>query len=68
MSASPISCPIVVLAGRAYPVFSREDAVAWGPCTTGLLTVRERPGGHFFIDTSLAQVVDDLQSDVDQAL
>ncbi|MFC9295695.1 thioesterase II family protein [Streptomyces sp. NPDC057011] len=55
---TPLSCPVVGLAGDRDPEASPEDVGAWGAHTSGPFDLRVFPGGHFFLTDHMAAVAD----------
>ncbi len=60
----PLSCPISVFAGTSDPSTSPPELMRWGFHTRGDCNVRVLPGGHFFLDTSRAQLLRALGQDL----
>jgi surfactin synthase thioesterase subunit len=52
-----ISCPITVMSGVNDSSFEVEDLDAWNNHTKGGLTKLFYPGGHFYINENLEQVI-----------
>jgi pyochelin biosynthetic protein PchC len=55
-----VDTPIVALTGADDPKTTIEEARAWARHTTAGFDLRIFPGGHFFIDDCLSQVVNTL--------
>lgn len=53
-----VGCPLTVLVGDRDPETTIEEARAWEAHTTGAFRMRICPGGHFFIESNRAQVID----------
>jgi surfactin synthase thioesterase subunit len=53
-----LTCPIVALVGDADPRTSIEQARAWQEHTCGDFDLRVLDGGHFYINTRRAEVID----------
>jgi surfactin synthase thioesterase subunit len=51
ISQAPLSCPIVALSGQDDHTVTLERVEAWREHTTNRFTLRELPGGHFFLNT-----------------
>lgn len=51
-AASPVSCPITVLAGREDEDLSDADVDAWRLCTTASCQIVWLPGGHDIVTTA----------------
>ena len=62
----PLDCPIVALAGRADHTVSEERIAAWHEHTTGPFTLHRIPGGHFFLNTSQAELLRVLDQELQQ--
>ncbi|HEX8559978.1 MAG TPA: thioesterase II family protein [Pyrinomonadaceae bacterium] len=50
-SEPPLGCPISAMGGLRDTDVPREDLQAWREQTTGAFSLRMFPGGHFFINT-----------------
>ncbi|UQA94120.1 thioesterase II family protein [Streptomyces halobius] len=57
-SDATVNCPVTFLLSDADPYVDAAAAAAWGNHTTQELTVASFPGGHFFLNEELAQVVE----------
>ncbi|SCL21853.1 Surfactin synthase thioesterase subunit [Micromonospora nigra] len=44
-----LDCPVTVLTGDSDPRVSLDEARAWAEHTTGPMTLKVLPGGHFFL-------------------
>jgi len=53
----PLSCPIFALGGMADPEVTEDDLRSWKEQTTATFRYFLYPGGHFFIDTAAARVL-----------
>ncbi|HJR00341.1 MAG TPA: alpha/beta fold hydrolase [Methylomirabilota bacterium] len=49
---SPLGCPIAAFGGLADPEATEAELVGWRQQTTGALSVRMFPGGHFFVQSA----------------
>ena len=58
LPGSTVRCPVTVLVGDADPHTTLEEARAWAEHTIGGCAVRVYPGGHFYLRSRLAEVVD----------
>jgi len=56
-SADPLDCPIFAFAGDQDRTLDPEGMAAWGAETTRKFRLRTLPGGHFFIDTATARLL-----------
>ena len=61
---APLDCPISCLGGEDDPHVSLADLEAWREETCGPLRVRTFPGGHFFVESARAQVLQALSLDL----
>ncbi|MEU5401339.1 alpha/beta fold hydrolase [Streptomyces sp. NPDC005963] len=57
-AGTPVSCPVVGLAGAEDPEAPPDDVGAWGEHTTGAFELRTYSGGHFFLTENFASVAD----------
>jgi len=57
VSAAPLPVPIVALGGAEDECADRERLQTWQACTTQPLRMRRPPGGHFYLDSSLDDVL-----------
>lgn len=48
----PLDCPIVAFGGVKDPEATETELVGWRQQTTGALSVRMFPGGHFFVQSA----------------
>lgn len=53
-----LDCPIVAFAGEEEPDLQEHELQAWADLTTGRFQTKRFPGGHFFIQSAEAQVVE----------
>ncbi len=56
----PLSCPITAFGGSDDRLTPREHLDAWRGETTAAFRVRVFPGGHFYLDTSRAELLADI--------
>lgn len=56
----PLTCPVVALVGGDDPKVSREEAEAWADHTEGPFRLRVFPGGHFYLNTWVDEVVTEI--------
>jgi surfactin synthase thioesterase subunit len=54
---APLSTPVVALGGRADPCAALERLQAWQSCTRWPLDIRRFPGGHFYLEDELDDVL-----------
>ncbi|MCY0935108.1 thioesterase II family protein [Streptomyces sp. H34-S4] len=52
-----LSCPVTALNGDADSRVTRQEAAAWGAHTSAATTFHWFPGGHFYLNTHVAEVV-----------
>ncbi|MET7422810.1 alpha/beta fold hydrolase [Dactylosporangium sp. NPDC005555] len=57
-----VRCPVTVLVGDADPQTSVDEAAAWRHHTAGPCDVKVFPGGHFYLNTARAEVIDTIRS------
>jgi surfactin synthase thioesterase subunit len=55
--STKLGCSIVVLIGADDARLPREDAVAWADHTTAGISLHVFPGGHFYLDTHLPELI-----------
>jgi medium-chain acyl-[acyl-carrier-protein] hydrolase len=67
---SPLGCPIAAFGGLADPEATEAELVGWRQQTTGALSVRMFPGGHFFVQSAHEELMriltDELMVVIDQ--
>ncbi|WP_434599541.1 thioesterase II family protein [Streptomyces sp. A5-4] len=63
-AAAPLACPITVMAGEADPHVGITGLRAWQMETTGNFRMRRHPGGHFYADDKLPEVLGGVADDV----
>jgi medium-chain acyl-[acyl-carrier-protein] hydrolase len=61
---APLACPISVFGGLQDPRVSREHLAAWREQTQSRFTLRQFPGGHFFIQSARAELLRALSEDL----
>ncbi|MGC5364362.1 thioesterase II family protein [Streptomyces sp. DT24] len=54
----PLACPVVALIGDNDPQVTVAEAESWEDHTTGAFRLQLFPGGHFFLNTHTAAVLD----------
>jgi surfactin synthase thioesterase subunit len=68
---SPLGCPISAFGGLADPEATEAELVGWRQQTTGAISVRMFPGGHFFFQSAhedlMRILTDELMAIADQA-
>ncbi|MER6015678.1 thioesterase II family protein [Streptomyces bluensis] len=55
-AAEPLPIPVTALVGDGDPVVPVDEAAAWGARTSGDFTLKVFSGGHFYLDTNVAEV------------
>ncbi|MBE1876186.1 thioesterase II family protein [Myceligenerans pegani] len=60
----PLEVPVTVLVGDEDPLVDARQARAWEEHTTGELTLRPYPGGHFYLEDQPQRVARDLLDDL----
>lgn len=55
-----VSCPVVALIGTDDPKMTMDEATAWARHTTVKFRLRTFPGGHFYLNSCLPQIVEEL--------
>ena len=60
----PLAIPIVAYGGANDPSVAAEHLEAWSAQTTGSFTRREFEGGHFYLQTDPAAVLEALWRDL----
>lgn len=60
----PLACPIVAFTGSADHTLPQERAAAWRQHTRGAFTLHTLPGGHFFLNTSQAALLAQLEREL----
>ncbi|MEV8378893.1 alpha/beta fold hydrolase [Kribbella sp. NPDC056861] len=58
--SSPLSCPVLCYHGIGDPLIDEAQLVEWGEVSTGPLSVRRRPGGHFHVFTEIGDLIEDV--------
>jgi surfactin synthase thioesterase subunit len=64
----PLTCPISAFAGSDDAMACREPVAAWRTQTTSRFRVHVVDGGHFFVRTSAAAVVNHVSADLMETL
>lgn len=62
--ALPFECPLHVLGGMSDQTASRDSLEGWSSETVGRFKVHMFPGGHFFVQTARAAILDLLASEL----
>jgi medium-chain acyl-[acyl-carrier-protein] hydrolase len=62
-----LRCPLIAYMGEADPEVDRHELAAWHQETTRDFTMRVFPGGHFYPQDGLANVLDALSRDLARA-
>lgn len=63
-----ISCPLRVLTGDDDERVTDDEARAWSGHTTGAFSYRTFPGGHFYLQSQMVAVLDDLRRHLEPLL
>ncbi|MFI2616821.1 thioesterase II family protein [Streptomyces sp. NPDC018584] len=58
----PLNCPLVVLTGDADPMVTVDEAEGWRDFTTGHFELHAYRGGHFYLDTHAASVLERIRT------
>ena len=58
----PLRCPVVALNGQDDPKVTAAEAEAWHEHTSGAFDLRVFPGGHFYLVSQAAAVIDTVAS------
>ncbi len=61
---APLECPISCFGGEGDRQVSLADLEAWGEMTRDSCRVRRFPGGHFFLDSAAASLLEALGQDL----
>ncbi|MFD3748543.1 thioesterase II family protein [Nocardia sp. NPDC058633] len=59
-----LSCPIVALTGDNDPQVTLDEARAWGRHTRGAFELQVYPGGHFYLNSQAAQVLQSIKNHI----
>lgn len=60
-----VSCPVVVLVGDQDPKVTMNEARAWRDHTTGTFHLQSFPGGHFYLNSRVSEIVELISSRID---
>ncbi|MGC9538544.1 thioesterase II family protein [Streptomyces sp. UG1] len=60
-AGSAVNCPVIALMGATDPLTNAPDVQAWEQHTSSSLRVHVLPGGHFFTNQHIDEVVDILR-------
>jgi medium-chain acyl-[acyl-carrier-protein] hydrolase len=63
-----LGCPVFVYGGSQDSTATADELEAWNSTTSGPVTVRTFPGGHFFHEAMKHQVVETLRRDIGTVL
>ncbi|MEV0899873.1 alpha/beta fold hydrolase [Actinoplanes sp. NPDC049802] len=55
-----LDIPVTACFGAADPAVDRAQVAAWAELTTGPFTLREFPGGHFYLDEHRSTLIDEM--------
>jgi medium-chain acyl-[acyl-carrier-protein] hydrolase len=61
---SPLTCPIYAYGGTGDKTVTVNGLQAWQEQTSGRCKVRRFPGDHFFIHSSITNVITALRNDL----
>ena len=64
VEGEPLPCPIHVFGGEGDHHVSRADLEAWGALSAGRVEVTMLPGDHFFITTSLDELLGSVSAEL----
>jgi medium-chain acyl-[acyl-carrier-protein] hydrolase len=67
-AATPFECPVHVLGGISDQTASRDSLEAWSREAVGHFNVHMFPGGHFFVQTARAAVLELLMSELSKTV
>lgn len=56
----PLDCPLTALVGDADSEVDLAEAGGWAAYTRGVFTLRTFPGGHFYLMSRTAELVDEI--------
>ncbi|WP_221359027.1 thioesterase II family protein [Streptomyces beigongshangae] len=56
-----VSCPVVVMFGKDDPKVTEDEARSWAEHTTEDTTVRSFDGGHFYLNSHVPQVLQEIR-------
>ena len=57
---APLNCKLTALCGETDPIVSMEDAAGWQLQTTQKFVLKYFQGGHFFLNSSFDQVIQQI--------
>ena len=63
-----ITAPINVLVGDSDPKVTVDEAKRWTEHTTGAFTIEVFPGGHFYLNAVVPQVIDRISKHIESTL
>ncbi|MGW0522090.1 thioesterase II family protein [Crossiella sp. NPDC003009] len=61
----PLSCPVIALTGDADPKATVEEVRSWGEHTSGSFELRVFPGGHFFLNDVVPEILRMISAHID---
>jgi pyochelin biosynthesis protein PchC len=64
----PLGCPVTVLIGDRDPKVDLTEASAWSEHTTGRFAMHVHDGGHFYLNTHQAAVLDTIRQSLAPAV
>lgn len=53
----PLHCPVIALRGDEDPMASLEETRAWSRHTTASFALKSFPGGHFFLNDHIPEIL-----------
>ncbi len=59
-----LDCPITALVGESDPHVTIDEAAAWGDHCAGEFDLRVFPGGHFYLDACMPDVIETISASV----
>ena len=62
----PLACPITALVGNADPQATIDETSAWAVHSSQGFDLRVFPGGHFYLESSRAAVIDTIAATLDK--
>ena len=67
VSGEPLGCPITAFGGTDDPRAGRSELEGWAEHTGGAVTVRQFPGGHFYLQDARQPLLDAIAVALHQA-
>jgi surfactin synthase thioesterase subunit len=66
--SQPVATPLTVMAGLHDKETTYDEAMTWQEVTTETITIRQFPGGHFFIFNNLSEIAMIFSEQLDKAV